>query len=205
MATIVNGLADLNAEGLISKALFVEGKLTGNATFPTPTPTLATLATARESLEQANAAATDGGRSAHLAKRMAMEVLRGLLRDLAGYVVSVAGGSEEKIVSSGFEVRRRNDPPGKLPAPGDLAARFTDFHGEVKLNWRSQRGARLFKVFVNAEDPADETKWTEVGSTTKSRYDVVGLETGKFYWFRVQATGVAGHSPMSDVAKSLAA
>lgn len=205
MATLVNGLADLNAEGLISKALFVEGKMTDNAVFPTPTPTLAALSAAREALELANAAATDGGRSAHLAKRLAMETLRGILRDLAGYVVSVAAGSEEKIVSSGFEVRRRGEPAGKLPAPADLVARFTDFHGVVELNWRSMRSARLFKLFLNADDPADEAKWAELGTTTKSSYEVAGLETGKFYWFRVQAVGVAGNSPMSDVAKSLAA
>lgn len=205
MATLVNGLADLNAEGLISKALFVEGKMTDNAVFPTPTPTLVALTAARKALESANSAATDGGRSAHLAKRMAMESLRGILRDLAGYVVSMAAGSEEKIVSSGFDVRKRGEPANKLPAPGDLVARFTDFHGEVDLNWKSMRRARLFKTFVNAEDPADESKWVEVGTTTKSRYTMAGLETGKFYWFRVQAVGVAGHSPMSDVAKSLAA
>lgn len=179
--------------------------MAGNANFTSPTPTLAALALAREALVEANAAAKDGGRSAHLAKRLAMKDLRGLLRDLSGYVVSIAAGSEQVIVSSGFDVRRRSEPASALQVPGDLVARFTEFPGEVDLNWRSDRAVRLNQVFINAEDPADESKWVSVGTTTKSRFRVTGLVTGKYYWFRVQSTGVAGRSPMSDVAKSLAA
>jgi len=205
MATLKNGLADLNAEGLISKSVFVEGKMAGNTDFTSPTPTLAALALAREALVEANAAASDGGRSAFLAKRLAMENLRGLLRDLSGYVVSIAAGSEKVIVSSGFDVRRSPEPASSLTTPGDLVARFTEYPGEVEVDWRADRAVRLSQVFINAEDPADESKWVSVGTTTKSRFRVTGLETGKFYWFRVQSTGVAGRSPMSDVAKSLAA
>jgi hypothetical protein len=205
MATLKNGLADLNAEGLISKSVFVEGKMADNADFPDPTPSLATVALAREALVEANAAARDGGRSAFLAKHLAMEHLYGLLRDLSGYVVSVAGGSEKVIVGSGFDVRKRSEPAMPPATPGDVVARFTAYPGVVDVSWKFDDAARLAQVFMNADDPADESKWVSVGTTTKSRFRVTGLVTGKFYWFRVQSTGVAGPSPMSDVAKSLAA
>lgn len=196
---------NLRAEGLIAKSLFVEGKMTDNANYPTPNPSIAVLTAARQALESANAAAADGGHSAHLAKRMAVATLKGLLRDLAGHVTSVSSGDETMIVSSGFDVRKRTEAIGKLSAAGDLVARFTNFHGEVDLNWNVVRGAHLYQVYVNALDPADEGKWEMSGITTKSRHLVSGLETGKFYWFRVQAVGTAGYSPMSDIAKSLAA
>lgn len=131
--------------------------------------------------------------------------MRGILRDLAGYVTSVADGSEAVIISSGFEVRMRTDRIGKLPAPGDLVARLTDFHGGVDTVWKPVYGAYLYQVHMNSSEPLDESKWEMVGATTKIRHLVTGLETGRFHHFRVQAIGAAGPSPMSDIARSLAA
>lgn len=206
MKTIKLGLDGLTAIEKVAKSLFIETKMAAAvATFPTPNPTLLVVKAAREDLEAAVAETLNGGKAATFAKNQAEEVLTELLTQLAGYVQSVAGADEAKILSSGYELRRRGDPIGDLPAPKNLVARFTDFPGRIELDWDPLHGSRLFNVFRNDEDPDEPTKWLLISKTTASKFTVDGLTTGQYYWFRVNAEGTAGESPMSDPAKSLCA
>lgn len=205
MKTIRVGLDGLSAIDKVAKALFIHGKMTGNASFPTPVPTLVVLDAARVALESAVAETLNGGKAATFAKNQAEDELDELITQLAGYVISVAGSDEAMILSSGFELRKRGSPIGDLPAPEKLRARFTDQHGQIKLDWSRVQGASLYQVYQNDTDPTKEELWKLLTMTTRSRHMVDGLTTGQYYWFRVNAVGTAGESPMSDPATSLAA
>lgn len=200
--TAIAGVRKLNATGLVAKALFVETKMTGNANFTTPVPPIATITTARGALETAIVVAMDGGKTAHLDKRMKEAALILLLIEEAGYVTSVSGGDEAKIISSGFDVRKVPTPIGVLDAPGDLRASLTEFPGQARLRWNSVYGGYTYIVY-RKPDGAEDSEFVAVATVTRANYLDEGLATGKFYWYKVVAIGAAGPSPASDPAKTL--
>jgi len=204
MFTAIAGVIRLGAEALIAKAQFVLTKLTGNLSFPTPTPSLATLTTAIKALTDADAAATDGGKSAHLLKNQRKKELAQLLILLAAYVTNTAQGDEGKIISAGFAVRKTRQPIGLLPKPQDVEAHPTEYTGQILVRCKAMSDANIFEVFMNDTDPGDEKNWLLVGTSTKAKFLKDGLTSGKFYWFRIVAIGTAGPSPVSDPAKSIA-
>lgn len=204
MKTIKVGLDGLSALEKVAKALYIEGKLTGNASFPTPQPTVAALTAARTKLENAIAAALNGGKDATFAKNTAEDELDELIVQEAGYVVSVAGGDEALILSAGYEVRKPGSPIGPLPQVANLRADLTDQPGEILLDWDPQYGAHEFEAQRNDGDPADELGWKVVAFTTKSKHLDKGLASGSTHWYRVRARGTAGDSPFSDPARAMA-
>jgi hypothetical protein len=204
MKIIRVGLEGLSAMDKVAKALFIENKMTANAVFPTPSPTLAELKKGRETLEEAVAATLNGGKAATYAKDTAETALDELITRMAGYVVSVAGGDVGMILSSGFDVRKRGSPIGNLPAPANLRADLTDMTGQIKVEWDTQRGAVDHEVQRNDTDPKEEAGWKVVGMTTKSRFLDEGLASGSVHWYRVKARGAAGDSPLSDPARAMA-
>jgi len=204
MKIIRVGLDGLSAMDKVAKSLFIESKMAANPTFPTPSPTLVVLGAAREALEAAVAATLNGGKSATFAKDEAEAALDELITQLAGYVVSVAGGDEGKILSSGFDVRKRGSPIGNLPAPANVHADLTNKEGQIKVDWERLHGAVDYEVQRNDNDPKVEVDWKVIGMTTKSRYLDQGLESGSIHWYRVKARGTAGDSPLSDPARAMA-
>lgn len=204
MKTIKVGLDGLSALEKVAKALYIEGKLTANPDFTTPTPPVAAITTARLKLEAAIAATLNGGKDATFAKNEAEAELDELIVQEAGYVVSVAGGNEALILSAGFEVRKPGTPIGPLPQVANLRADLTDQLGEILADWDPLHGAHEFEVQRNSGDPADELGWKVVAFTTKSKYLDKGLASGSMHWYRVRARGTAGDSPFSDPARAMA-
>ena len=204
MKTIKIGLDGLSALDKVAKALFIENKLTGNPNFATPQPAIGAIKAARQKLEAAIASTIDGGKASTFAKNQAEDELDEILTQEAGYVVSIAGHDEGKILSAGFEVRKQPKPIGDLPAPGNVHADLTDMPGEIKAAWDPVRGSHEFEVQRNDSDPADAAAWHVVGMTTRSRFLDFGLATGSIHWYRVRARGTAGDSPFSDPARGMA-
>jgi hypothetical protein len=204
MKIIRVGLDGLSAIDKVAKSLFIETKMTGNANFPAPVPTLVVVGAAREALEATVAETLNGGKAATFAKNEAEAELDELLTQLAGYVVSIAGGDEAMILSSGFDVRKRGAPIGNLPAPANLRADLTEKEGEIKATWDPVYGARESEVQRNDKDPADPAEWKVIGMTTRSKFLDAGLASGSIHWYRVRVRGAAGDSPFSDPARAMA-
>ena len=101
----------------VAKALLLETKMTGNANFPTPDPTLVDLKTGREKLEVAMVAAANGDHVRIFERNVAEVELDQLIVRLAMYVSNVAQGDPLIILSSGFDLRKEASPIGPLPAP----------------------------------------------------------------------------------------
>ena len=71
------------------------------------------------------------------------------------------------------------------------------------IRWQRVPHATNYQVFTNATDPTDPAAWQLVAYTSSSRYTVEALESGKFYWLRVQALGRKGLlSPTSQVVRA---
>ena len=202
----------LGLTGLTSKALVEKGRncvdmLTGNASFTLPAGFLASITTACNVLEEADQEVLfNGGKINYQAKRAAEKVLKDLIRELAGYVQAQSSGDEAKILSAGFDVRRQGKPVEELGEVQNLRPVLTSFQGTAKLRWDVVEDATNYQVFSNTTGPDAMDRWELVAFTSKARYTVEALESGKFYWFRVQALGRKSlKSPMSQVIKALAA
>ena len=203
MTKLVKSIARLNAVQLVARSLFIEERLNNNAAFPTLSPTLAEIATAREALEQAITDAADGGRTATARREQRRRDLKLALDALAGDVISQSADDPELILSAGFFVRKNSQSSAALPAPLKLRARISEQVGEALLDWGTTRGAAIYVVEHNGVSPDDESAWKQVAETTRIRQIVGGLASAKEHWFRVRAVGTTGRSPWSDVARTL--
>jgi len=205
MKLIKAGTSGLNAQGLIAKSQFVEGQMTGNASYPTPNPTIVSLTAARTALVAAVAQAESRAIADIAVRNQLTQELRTLLVNLARYVNNVAAGDVDKAVSSGFELAKKPEPSTHLDPPVKLEARVSDFEGCVDLKWKRVEDARMYQVYVNATDPSDATKWEMVAVSSRTQTRVTDLIAGKFYSFRVAALGRIGEGPASDVVSGRAA
>jgi len=200
------GIDTLTSSALVEKGRNIITKMTGNANFPTPVPTIAELTTVVDALEATNALVLlNGGRQEFESRRVALANYSDALRRLAGYVSSIAGGDREMILSSGFETRKRPEPKGRLHAPANIGATGGALPNQVEVKWEGVPGRSSYQVWMTEGDPTVESGWKMVAQTTRNRYVATGLTPLKYYSFRVAALGAAGSSPMSNSATALAA
>jgi len=202
MKTARAGLTGLRPTDKVAKALLLDMKMTGNANFPTPSPTLAELLAGRGSLEVAIAEAMGGDHEKVFLRNKAEAELDKLIVRLAMYVSQVANGDAAIILSSGFELRKEGDPIGPLPAPSDLRGSTGELPGTTHLRWKPVHGAYYYQVYMSTTDPNDGASWVLVGMTSKASFDGTELEPATHVWYRVECLGAAGYvSSVSDPAK----
>lgn len=200
------GLSGLRTADKVAKALLVETKMTGNASFPTPDPTLLVLKAGREKLELAMVAAATGDHTKIFERNVAEAELDQLLVRESLYVSNVANGDAVIILSSGFELRKEPAPIGPLPAPIELRAHAGLLPGDVNVRWKPVKGAYYYQVYVSDKDPNDGGTWQLVGMTSAASFDSTGNKAATYVWYRVNCLGAAGYvSPYSDPAKGFAA
>ena len=123
---------------------------------------------------------------------------------IVAHVDSVSGGDEAKILSAGLDTRAAatatTQPP---PQPAALDATAGDRDGELDASWDTVAGAKSYVIEIS-EDPPTPTSWKHAGVSTKSKFTIEGLQSGKRYWIRVAAINTAGQSGWSDPATKIA-
>ncbi|MCG3164369.1 MAG: hypothetical protein POELPBGB_00123 [Bacteroidia bacterium] len=221
MATVKVGNSGLNPVQLVAKATLIHGKMTGNANFLTPIPDLATFLAAITALSSAISAASGFDRNLIIAKNLRDKELRLLIKQLAAYVQSASNGDADKIISSGFELRKQRGPKVQMTQVQNLVAESTLTEGEIDLSWDPVTAAKAFELEYkdlgftgdggSASIPpgmpgtptpgAGNGEWKHLESVTASRYLATGLISGHIYQFRVRALGATGHGAMSDIAQ----
>lgn len=201
-ARLRKGLTDLNAPQLLSRANFIFERMTGNPAFPDPTPSLSAVSDAITALQTAHVQAIDGGMTAMATRRAREAELRLLLDQLAGYVSSIAQGSEVGILSSGFGVVRPSSPAPEPTSPVDVRATMSEHVGRVDLRWSPVDVAVSYHTQWTS-DPTNEELWKLVAVSTRSQSKVTALSSGRVAYFRIAAIGTAGMGPWSQVVSTL--
>lgn len=158
------GITGLSPTDKVAKALLVETKMTGNADFPTPVPTLAELKTGREDLETAITEAAGGDHAKVFARQKAEAALDDLLVRMAMYVSNTAAGDELKILSTGFELRKQPEPIGPLDAPTDLEARTGALPGAIGLRCKPVKG----RTTTRSSSTLPIRMWRPIGRCSRS-------------------------------------
>jgi hypothetical protein len=207
MGTVKLGISGLSDTALVIKGRTCYDMCKGNEAFNLPDGFLDSLKEASDKLAQLEDQATFfGGRILHQQKRVAATTLRALIKELGGFVQAQSKGDPGIILSGGFQVRKGGSPVEQLGNVQNFRPLLSNFEGDVLLRWNTVPYATNYQVFANSSDPLDPNGWELVAFTSQSRYTVEALESGKFYWFRVQALGRKGmKSPMSQTVRALAA
>jgi fibronectin type III domain protein len=202
MAKVRLGINSLSVPELIARARQIGKALTGNDHFANAQPMVAQITAAADELEAAHADA-QAARQAAMTKTSILheksDALTGVLRQAAGYIESVAGDDETKILSAGVHIKSTTGSASTsdMVAPTGLSASAGDHEGEIDLIWDKVKGAKSY-VLERSPDPSSATSWAHEAVTTKSSATVSGLVSGTRYWFRVAAVISAGQSGWSD-------
>ncbi len=194
-----------NADELVQFSIQVETSMTGNSSFPDPTPKIADITAARQALEAAILPAANGDRVAVALRNSLTRALGTLLVRECAYVNTASDGDRNVALSSGYPAAKEPTPIGLVPPPQKVVAKPTNKDGEVLVTFKCAYGSRMKQVYATSGDPNVEEGWELIGVTTKSRFLATNLDPMKFYWFRVNAVCAAGVSGYSDPAMGRAA
>jgi len=195
-------LAQLTCEQKLTQANEIKTSMTGNASFPTPTPTLAAYTTLITTATTRNAEWTDTqllAKQRTVERQTAFDALDAASTQLAGYVEAASGGDAAKIESAGMDVRAERTPPAVPGQVLNLVLTAGDFVGTLDVAFDAQPGAKSYEVQTSA-DPMSESSWAFKMSLAKSSGTIEALTSGSKMWARVRAVGAAGVGPWSDPA-----
>lgn len=175
-------LGKMSVDQKVTKALTVVEKMTGNAHFPSPDPSLVDLYN-RAQLLKTKQTAAEGGDHTKVAEMHEVESqLEIMLNNEAAYVAKVANADFENgesiIKSAGMEPKKERVTPVK----GFTVK--TNGTGSVKLSTKSA-GTRAAYEFEHTETPADDGSWISKESL-QSKTVVNGLTSGVRVYFRVR-------------------
>lgn len=210
MAKVKLNLDGLTDAELLALATVHTTQITGNADFPAPVPTPASLAATvsafsdkADEIEVALIALAQ----LYTEKAALREDLEGAMTIRGGYVESTSGGNPAKIQSTGLAVQDAPTPTTALPRPENVSASTGDDSGEVDISWDRVPRAKNYQVecreHIDGQVPGP---WTQVKIANRSKLTATGLVTGRKYAFRLRALGPNDvESPWSDEALGLAA
>ena len=180
--------------------------LTGNAGFPTPDPSLASVQGAINLLQGSYSAANNLRQQSFTKtaeQNQHEKELDLLLTGLGNYVENTSKGDEALIKSGGMDTRAKAAPVGIPGLPLNLSANEGVKNGEIKLKWKSVRGAKSY-VVRRTTNVAENGLWDQEQVVTKAAATSSGLKSGTQYWYQVAGVGTAGQGPWSDPATKIA-
>jgi hypothetical protein len=182
---------------VIKKGRTIVTAMTGNANFTTPTPTLPTVTTALDGLDQAEHAAATKAKGTAKARDVALGQVKLLLRHLVGFVQQIADTDPDHaaaiIQSAGLDVRKLN------PRQKQVFHAVQSVSGSVTLFAEVALLASAYDWQIST----DGKTWTSLPTTTKAKADVHGLNPGATYSFRVMPVLRKGDAEWSQVVSML--
>jgi len=176
--------------------------MTGNTTYVTPVPTLATVIAAQASFASA-VNALNGSRAATVRRDQARAAMVQVVRDLGLYVQHTCAGDMAKLLSSGFPAQKpRGRPASVLTAPQNVRLRPARVSGQLLARCKVLDEAKAYQWrFATALAP---TVWTQLDPVTSASITLQGLTRGTDYIVQVRAFGTRGSSDWSDAATLMA-
>lgn len=208
MSRVKLNIKGLSPIELVARARQIATGLTGNANFPDALATVTKITTAADEAETAYADVQTARQTALTKTSISHDkedALAAVLRQTAGYIESVVGEDEAKVLSAGISLR--NTTPthstSHTTAPTGLSATAGDHEGEIDLTWDTVKGVRSY-ILQRSADPPTAASWAQEAIVTRSSATVDGLSSGTRYWFRVAVVTSAGQSGWSDPAVKMA-
>ena len=174
--------------------------MTSNPSYPSPSPTLASITTANSDFATAIADAANGGKELTAIKNAKRAALSALLRELASYVHVACKGDLAVLLSSGFPIQKpTRTPVGVLPPPVTPVLSLGSRSGEMDAYVKPITNASLYSWRVALASSPDTYVIEEQTTAASIVFD--GLTPGQVYLVDANAIGSAGPSDWSDAAQ----
>ena len=201
MRQLNSGFSDLSDEEFATKVAFVIAQLTGNANFPTTSPTLAVVQAQLDLLEAA--LIMPPGQARDGAIETARGPLEQMMQNLADNLEQAAPGDLGKLSTTGFDMRKAPTAGGAPDTPGNLRLRNLEASGDVQFLFNASARAKTYQ-FQTTDDP-NNGPWKDYDPASSTRNVVAhGLPRAKDVWGRVRAIGPNNtKSAWSDPATTL--
>ncbi|MCU7550579.1 hypothetical protein OCK74_15780 [Chitinophagaceae bacterium LB-8] len=190
---LTNGFDDLSDYSLKMKASNIISKMAGNSNFPKPTPALEDISTTLSEFMKEN------NLIYRIQKRQ--KLIR-LLQSLAGYVSYIADRDQQKLISSGFDIRFEQQAPVEIGKPENLQVAAGRNPGELQLSSSRVVGA-IFYNFQYTVDPITPNSLWISHIESANKFILKNLEKGKKYWCRVGAVSMNEKVTFSDAVEGL--
>jgi hypothetical protein len=173
--------------------------MTGNPSFPSPTPPLTTFESDVSALNTAETAVLSRVKGAVEIRDAKLATVENGFKSLLAYVQGVANAGTPTdapalIEGAGFTVRH----VGSRDKPA-LSAKGGSVTGSVKLTAKAG-GSR---AAYNWQYSTDQKTWTSLPQTMQAKTGAQGLTAGLVYYFRVQILLPAGEQNWSQVVSLL--
>jgi hypothetical protein len=215
-------LGNRSASNKVSFWGIIKIDMTGNTTFTTPNPTLATVDTEVVKLANAINVALSGDHSKVAAMHAQEKKVDNLLHQLGIYVEGVAnnaalsGADPVAIVrNAGMDVAAGHV---KAPIPNAVTGVIGSslIEGQIELNFKSELHARAYIIEISSDlaavNPSTNTTTTTNSTTArvyinwqitdvchKPHLTLTGLTSGTKYAVRITSSGTAGKSAPSSI------
>lgn len=161
--------------------------MTGNAAFPTPTPTPDTLNGAFDEY----GALLNKGRGCTPVETATKQQLRAYittaLQGWGAYVQENGNNNRTILLTSGFDLSKDRTPVGPLPAPAELTVVKGLVSGSLNAKVKPVPGSRGYFFEIKSASKEDDN-W-QPSFSTKSNFVFTDLTPGSQYLLRVCAKG----------------
>ena len=185
---------------LIIFARAVHDAMLNNPSFPDPRPTLAVFKAHVDAFEDAETKAATRAKGAATFRDAKGKTVKGDLSHLRDYVQSVVETSTTPaaaaaVIESAF-MSVRKVPTRSIP---EVSAKNADVSGKVTLAAKAVAPVAVYSW----EYSLDQSTWTPLPDTMKSRTEVSGLTTARVYYFRFSTFTRAGQGDHSQIVSLL--
>jgi len=181
-------------KNVISFAQSVAAALTGNPSFPSPNPTLATLNADIAALVAAEAAVLSRMKGAAVTRDEKLAIVKDDLLHARNYVQQVADANpttaQSIIESAGMSIRAVT-----LHTKSDLTVEQGAVSGSAHLVAK----AAGHRAAYDWQYSTDQKTWSDAPTTLKAKTDILGLTVGTTYYFRFRAVLKTGEGNWSQV------
>jgi hypothetical protein len=184
--------------GVGAFATSVINAMTGNAAFPNPTPSLATVAADLAAYEAAEAQVVTRVKGAAVTRNAKFITLHADLEHLMAGVQQAAdanpANAQSLIEGAGFAIRRTaSKPKSEIKiVPGGVP-------GSVKLTAKAVAARASYEWQYST----DQKTWTNAPSSLQAKTVITGLTTGTTGYFRFRGVTKAGEGAYSQVVQIL--
>jgi hypothetical protein len=181
--------------GLLSQARYIVSRMTGNANFPSPSPSMAAVNKAITNLDQAQTVAATRVLGSVATRNSRRAALVTLLYGLKGYVQSVVDSVEADHAPAIIESAGMSIAKSRVRSPQRFGASSGDLSGSVVV--RAKVAGRRVAYEWQASGDGGAT-WRSLRVTMQAKTTVDGLQPGSTWLFRFRSVTSGGESDWSD-------
>lgn len=180
------------------KAQTITDALTGNANFPTTTPTLADFNLSVNAYNAALNKAATGDRQQIALKNQARLAVILALRQMALDVSSQANGDKAQLISSGFDMAKEGEGSSAIENPIEFTLSDGANPGELTFSCKGVKNALSYNFQYTDELPTETSQW-KTQPFSSCQFTFKGLKSGVRLYGRITAVGRKGQMADSDI------